>query len=209
MSSCFDYLTANGRSGKGVVLCFAAGNDVPAQNFRLKAPWAAYRKTIAVAASSSAELKAVVSNFGHGIDVCAPGEITGGSDQVLSCDRTGAGNIAGHTCGPNDYTTVFFGTSAATPLVAGVAALVLSANPDLTWAEVRAILCMTACRIDYLNNDPIGHWVDTNGDGQNDYSQWYGFGRIDAKAAVQTALSSRAVVTTRAPRAPSSIRIVR
>ncbi len=58
MSSCFDYLTATGRSGKGVVLCFAAGNDVPAQNFRLKAPWAAYRKTIAVAASSSAELKA-------------------------------------------------------------------------------------------------------------------------------------------------------
>ena len=210
MANCFDYLVTQGRKGKGVVLCFSAGNSLPPNlDFRLVAPWAAYDKTIAVAASSSVDLKAETSNFGDGIDVCAPGEITGGSDQVLTSDRPAAGITAGHTGGPNDYTTMFFGTSAATPLVAGIAALVLSANPDLTWEEVRDILCTTARRIDYGNTDPIGEWTDTDSDGQPDYSQWYGFGRVDAKVAVREALSRLAVVTTGAPRAPSNVRIMR
>ena len=50
--------------------------------------------------------------------------------------------------GENDYVNNFGGTSSATPLAAGVAALVLSANPNLTWIEARQILRDTAIRID-------------------------------------------------------------
>jgi subtilisin family serine protease len=101
------------------------------------------------------------------------------------------GNIPGHTAGADEYSIVFTGTSAATPLVAGIAALMLSAAPELTWMEVRDILRTTAVPIDWANIDPIGQWVDTDGDGQLDYSQWFGFGRVDACAAVTTAINRR------------------
>jgi hypothetical protein len=86
----------------------------------------------------------------------------------------------------NDYDD-FGQTSCACPQVAGLAALMLSANPELTWVQVRQILRETAVQIDAANVDPVGQWVDTDGDGLADYSQWYGYGRIDAQAAVQAA----------------------
>jgi Subtilase family len=99
-------------------------------------------------------------------------------------------------CGPaNGYTNGFGGTSSATPLTAGIAALVLSANPNLTWIEVRQILRDTAHKIDATNSDPVGQWIDAAGNpsrtsGQPPvFSQWYGYGRVDAAAAVQRALS--------------------
>ena len=73
------------------------------------------------------------SNYGPEISVAAPGE------NIYTSDNTGT---AGH-CFTGDY-TVFHGTSAATPVVAGVAALVLSQQPDLTPAQVRERLQQTA-----------------------------------------------------------------
>jgi len=183
MRDCFDYLTTYGRGGKGVVLCFSAGNGNT--DFRLPRPWAAYEKTIAVAASTNADVRANYSNFGPGIDLCAP---SSNGIGIVSGDLLGGGNLAGHTGGNNDYTNTFGGTSSSTPLVAGVAALVLSARPDLTWVEVRDLLRSTAVPIDTGNVNPIGQWTDTDGDGNIDYSQWYGFGRLDAQAAVDAAI---------------------
>ena len=107
---------------------------------------------------------------------------------MVTCEGPGAGNLAGHTSGPLDYTSFPFGTSASTPIVAGIAALVLSANPDLTWSEVRDILCETAKPIDVGNTNIDGQWLDEDGDGKPDYSQWYGFGRVDACKAVKAAI---------------------
>ena len=104
--------------------------------------------------------------------------------------------------GPKDCTLTFGGTSSATPLCAGVAALVLSANPGLTWREVRDLLRQTADRIDCGNVDPVGAWCDPNGKKKADpgyagadYSRWYGFGRINAEKAVSQALAASAVPT--------------
>jgi hypothetical protein len=97
--------------------------------------------------------------------------------------------------GPANHRNNFGGTSSATPLCAGVAALVLSASPALTYVEARQILRDTAVKFDLANTDPVGQWLDANGNPSVTSglppvkSGWYGYGRVNAAAAVQTALT--------------------
>jgi hypothetical protein len=86
--------------------------------------------------------------------------------------------------GPNDYDRNFGGTSHSCPTVAGAAALMLSVRPEMTWVQVREILRTTATRIDVGQTNATGQWVDNDGDGVNEFSQWYGYGRLDVNAAV-------------------------
>jgi len=93
-----------------------------------------------------------------------------------------------------DYTSTTNGTSAAVATVSGVVALMLEANPDLTHWDVRHILAKTAKKIDadysvdissangYLDYALSPGWI-TNNAGYH-FSDWYGFGLIDANAAV-------------------------
>ena len=80
------------------------------------------------------------------------------------------------------------GTSAATPIVAGVVALILEANPNLTWRDVRLILAQSARK----NHASDGGW-SSNGalDPSGGYSihHSYGFGVVDAAAALSKALN--------------------
>ncbi len=81
----------------------------------------------------------------------------------------------------------FGGTSAAAPTVAGVVALVRAANPDLTWRDVKLILAASARKNDASN----GGW-NTGGQkydasGSYYFNHEYGFGVVDAKAAVDLA----------------------
>jgi hypothetical protein len=80
---------------------------------------------------------------------------------------------------------VFGGTSASAPTVAAIASLMLSRNQELTWEELRDILRDTAVQIDTASTDPVGQWVDLDDDGVIDFSQWYGFGRVNAANAVR------------------------
>jgi len=95
--------------------------------------------------------------------------------------------------GPNNYamnsSVGFGGTSHSCPTVAGAVALLLSVKPDLNWIEVRQILQTTAEQIDAGQADATGQWVDLDGDGVNEFSQWYGYGRLDVNAAVSAAIS--------------------
>jgi hypothetical protein len=99
--------------------------------------------------------------------------------------------------GPNDYamnpSIGFGGTSHSCPTVAGAAALILSVRPDLTWVQVREILRTTATHIDIGQANATGQWVDNDGDGVNEFSQWYGYGRLDVNAAVIAARDLGAV----------------
>ncbi|MGK5683432.1 S8 family serine peptidase [Actinoplanes sp. URMC 104] len=105
--------------------------------------------------------------------------------------------------GPADYRNDFGGTSAAAPLAAGVAALLLSADPDLTEAQVRTILRRTAVRPEPGNADPVGRWLDDTGTPSSvsgrppSFSRWFGHGRVDAAAAVREALAHAAHVRQR------------
>lgn len=91
-----------------------------------------------------------------------------------------------------DYTARANGTSAAAPTVTGVAALMLQANPALTWRDIKYILATTARKIDPDRPDIVRQglvlddgWV-RNAAGRS-FSNWYGFGLVDATAAVHAA----------------------
>jgi len=80
-----------------------------------------------------------------------------------------------------DYTYFMNGTSSAAPIVSGVVALMLEANPNLTYRDIQIILAKTARKNDA--KDP--NW-QTNAAGL-DFNYKYGFGVVDANAAVNMA----------------------
>ncbi|MFH0946427.1 MAG: S8 family serine peptidase [Planctomycetota bacterium] len=157
----------NGRGGLGLVIFFAAGNSSADTSGN---GYVTYPKTLAVSASTDQDLLASYSSFGAAVEFCAPSN--GGVNGITTTDRLGT---VGYSSG--DYTDAFGGTSSASPLAAGVALLVLSANPNLTWLEVRDIMRDTAVKI-----DPAGGAYDANG-----HSNKYGYGRVNAHDAVVAA----------------------
>ena len=164
MDDTFQFLATYGRNGRGTVMIYSAGNaNHLITGFRT---WAAHPRTLAIANSQQpdgmgVERRVFDSNFGPELDICAQG--------------AGAPSL-----NPTSGEQIFGGTSAAAPTVAAAAALMLSAEPALTWIDVRDLLRQTAVQIDPANADPVGQWV-------GGFSQWYGFGRLDIHAAVQGA----------------------
>ncbi len=167
-----------GRNGKGCVVLFAAGNstmhvnDPPNSQNGL----ATHPDVIAVTACTSADTHADYSNFGDEIWICAPSGGLGGRNIITAdvTDGAGAGQNSGYA--PGDYYEGFTGTSSACPLVAGVCALVLGANPELTSAEVREIIKSTARKIGPQEEYRDGHSIR------------FGYGCVDAESAVKEAL---------------------
>ncbi|ANK80017.1 MAG: hypothetical protein TEF_03865 [Rhizobiales bacterium NRL2] len=177
---------ATGRDGLGTVWVFAAGNsradgdDVNYHNFQNS------RFTIAVAAAEDDGDITFYSTPGAAVITTAPVAAGGGSGGVITTDREGS---AGYVSG--DFVNGFNGTSAATPMVSGVAALILEANPDLGYRDVQEILAYSSRRIDAGDSgwalNAAGDW---NGGGLH-VSHDFGFGLTDALAAVRLAESWR------------------
>jgi subtilisin-like proprotein convertase family protein len=169
----------NGRGGLGSILVFSGGNDRQDNdngnaNGNHTTPY-----TITVAAVDTNGRYSYYSEPGATLLVAAPsnGNNTAG---ITTTDRTGANGYGGIPGFP-DCTNDFGGTSSATPLVAGIIALMLEANPDLTWRDVQHILAATAFKNDPSNSDwkvnKAGYHINHN----------YGFGRVDGAAAVALA----------------------
>ncbi len=134
---------------------------------------AAFPEAIAVGASTNFDCRAGYSQFGLEVDVVAPSSGGPLNLRVTTTDRTGTDGYDTDDYLPNESgSTGFGGTSSATPLVSGVAGLMLSRNPELTAQEVRSILQETA--------DQIG--PDSYIDGRNNR---YGHGRVNASRALQ------------------------
>lgn len=111
---------------------------------------------IVVSATDSNDAKASWSNFGSVVDVAAPG---------VSILTTGRGGIYGGASG----------TSFSSPATAGVVALIMAANPNLTPDDVERVLESSADKVAGV-----------------DFHPYYGYGRVNASAAVQLALDSTA-----------------
>jgi Subtilase family len=152
----FQHVATQGRKGKGCPIFWAAGNG---SELVSTDEWASSNYTIAVAASTDQGRRASYSDFGPEISICSPS--SGGENGIVTAQNTG-------------YTFEFGGTSAAAPIAAGVACLVLSLAPSLRVGEIKELLQKTARRI-----DPAGGSYDARG-----FSPYYGYGQIDALAAL-------------------------
>ncbi|UCE50008.1 MAG: S8 family serine peptidase, partial [Phycisphaerales bacterium] len=132
---------------------------------------ASHPDTIAVGASTNFDYRADYSRYGTGIDFVAPGG--GHFNQIVTTDRTGYdGRDHGEYEDQGAYRTDARGTSLASPLAAGVAALMLSKNPELTAVQIRDIMRETCDKLDSASVPYV--------DGRN---QYYGYGRVNAGRA--------------------------
>lgn len=171
----FQYGVSEGRNGLGTIYVFSAGNSrsngYDTNYFELENS----RFNIEVAASGSDGKVTYFSTPGASILVTAPGS------AVYTTDLMGSQGISS-----TNYATVS-GTSFSAPIVSGVVALMLEANPNLGYRDVQEILAYSAQQIDKGNAswsiNGATHW---NGGGLH-VSNDYGFGLVDAKAAVRLA----------------------
>jgi len=180
-----DYATDTGRDGRGCVICWAAGNGAESAD---NDGYASYERVMAIAACNDSNGQSAYSDMGdavwcafpssHGSQSLTPG--------IWTTDRSGLEgyNPGDTTLGDEvgDFTNSFGGTSSACPGVAGVAALILSVNRDLSWATVRDVLKDSCDRI-----DEAGGEYDASG-----HSPLYGYGRVNAARAVALAASEPA-----------------
>jgi subtilisin family serine protease len=139
---------------KGGVLLVAAGNTGAVDN-TAPTPY-----ITVVAATDSADARASYSTYGSFVDIAAPGS------NIMTTKRGGSYGGAS-------------GTSLATPVVAGVAALVLAKRPDFSPAQVDSLLTSTAKDLGTAGADI-----------------YFGAGRVDAAAAIASATAAAAVDTT-------------
>lgn len=172
----FDYAEQQGRGGLGSAVVFAAGNDACdlSDNGML-----GFDSVTAVAAVEWNDRRAWYSNWGEHVDLAAP-------TSLLTTDLSVGGY--GSYGGSDAFVDGYSGTSAATPVVAGVFALMFASNTRLTAADAREVLCATAVR----NDDALADYDETG------WSPWYGCGRVDAGAAVA------AVANVGAPGVPAT-----
>lgn len=187
LNTAIDNAVIHGRDGLGTILVKSAGNSRGNNQDTNASSWSANPHTIAVAA---VDQDGGVSSYStHGASVLVSGFGTPG--QVVTTDRIGT---AGYSWG--DYTSGFNGTSAAAPMVSGVVALMLEANPNLGWRDVQEILAYSARHVgtnvgfgtsgneEYAwSFNSANNW---NGGGLH-FSNDYGFGLVNAKAAVRLA----------------------
>ena len=172
----------NGRNGKGCIILYAAGNE--GQNFVNL--YATHPDVICVGASTSQDIHADYSNTGPQVWITAPSN----GDWPITAARaywdegtpgeSGEYRFWADGISRGDRYKHFGGTSSATPLVAGICALILTANPNLTAREVKDVLAKTA--------DKIGGASEYDSSGR---SVKYGFGRVNAARAVEEAIKRK------------------
>lgn len=161
-----------GRNGKGRVFLWAAGNGLAKDDNCNFNGFANNRFVMAVGALADTAQQAPYSEPCSAMFVTAPS--SGGARGITTTDLAGTPGY-----GSGDYTDVFGGTSATTPLVSGIVALMLAENPSLSWRDVQHILARSAIRV---NPADIGWTVGTFA-----HNERFGFGLVDGQAAVNLA----------------------
>ena len=194
-----------GRGGLGTIQVKAAGNADQNSNGDESG---STRATIVVGAYDDDGDASYYSSYGANLLVSAPssgvvdfffgainqGQVT--TDLTTVLDFGGPFPLGYNGLPDLDYTNAFGGTSGATPLVTGVVALMLDANPNLGWRDVQNILAYSAHEIgsgvDGIRlNDENNTWHynganNWNGGGLH-YSEDYGYGAVNAYNAVRMA----------------------
>lgn len=149
----------SGRNGKGMVVVFASGNkNKTAADY----PGNCNPEILVVDSVNSSGKRSSFSSYGSSLDVLAPGE------NILSTL-------------PDNKTGYMNGTSMAAPHAAGLAALILSINPDLTGKQVVNIIEKSANKLSSYS------YSSTNGRVNGTWNNETGYGVCDAYTALQMA----------------------
>jgi subtilisin-like proprotein convertase family protein len=169
-----------------MIYVFASGNGLENGD---NANYNGYANSIyclTVGAMTDQGLRTSYATPGACLTVSAPsGDI--GDPGIVTTDMVDSGgynpNQTTADFADTDYTKYFAGTSASAPLVSGIVALMLQANPNLGWRDVKEILIRTATK--NLPADP--EWA-TNSAGFH-FNHFFGAGLVNAQAAVSAALT--------------------
>ena len=176
-----------GYGGKGVFYAWAGGNG-GSRDYSSLDEYANFYGVTAVCAVNYEGERSSYSEQGANLWVCGPSDGGGGFLFLL----LGLGPVLPGittTAVYDSYTYSFGGTSAATPMVSGVAALMRSANNALTWRDIKLILASTARKIDPDDSGwEEGALMYGSTSERYHYNYEYGFGLVDAQAAVDEAV---------------------
>ena len=164
-----------GYGGKGVVYIWAAGNGALQGDDSNLDGYANHYGVTAVCAVNDRGRRSIYSEEGANLWVCGPSNDAGrpGITTTDNVDR---------------YTDSFGGTSSAAPAVSGVVALVRATNTNLIWRDVKLILAASARKNDAANSSwQQGAFKYGSTAERYHFSHDYGFGVVDAEAAVDLA----------------------
>ncbi len=195
---------------RGIVVVFASGNEgienVAGTDYST-VPW-----VIGVGMSTNRDERSNDSNYGTNVNLLAPGagmlattDVEDDAGYVTEGYNEGGiytyefGGSSPDLDEAGSYTKFFAGTSAACPIVAGTAGLMLATAPNLTALDVRLILEHT---VDEINAGAADY------DGITSRSEKYGYGRINAHSAVLAAQDSLTNGNRSWPQAPKNVRNV-
>lgn len=181
-----------GRFGRGTLFVWAAGNGTLAGEQGQKDGYTNSIYSTTVGAMGNGGYLADYSEGGSHLVVVAPSSgSSSGSRGIHTTDLRGSNGInrPGSTGEPADrnYTSSFGGTSGATPVVSGVMALMLDANPLLNWRDVKEILLRSSRHV----FPTTAGWVTRHGGDPSlppiKHHESFGGGLVDAAAAVSMA----------------------
>ena len=171
-----------GYDGKGTFYVFSAGNGHLLGDDSNLDEYVNHYGVTAVCSVNSVGGRAGYSEMGANLWVCAPSNNRpgplGATLGILTTENS------------DRYVKDFGGTSAAAPIVSGVAALMRSANPDLTWRDLKLILAASALKNDADNSgweDGARRYRSVTDADRYHFNHEYGFGVVDAGAAVALA----------------------
>jgi furin len=177
----FEHALENGRRGLGTIYVWAAGNGRRSSDECNYDGYANWRGTVLIGAISWKGSSVWYSESCAALLGVTPssGDSARKDPDIVTTDLMKGGLETGQC------TSKFTGTSASCPMAAGIIALMLEANPELSWLDVQYILVNSCVRTDVDDSDwkqnGAGRWVNHK----------FGFGLIDTARAVQLSLAHK------------------